>query len=162
MCFRGRGNAGSLQLPRSSSRVNGDRSSPRPSRHRPRPGLLSLPPSFPRGLLRGGSSLSALRLQRGQTPGRQYSTGDGKHREESQFSPVQLLNRVPETPWTAARQTSLSITSSRSPPKLMSMESVMPSSRLILCHPLLLLPPIPPNIRVFSNESTLPMRWPKY
>ena len=62
----------------------------------------------------------------------------------------------------AARQASLSITSSRSLLKLMSIESVMPSSHLILCHPLLLLPPIPPSIMVFSNESTLPMRWPKY
>ena len=58
--------------------------------------------------------------------------------------------------------TSLSITNSRSSLKLMSIESVMPSSYLILCHPLLLLPPIPPSIRVFSNESTLHMRWPKY
>ena len=56
----------------------------------------------------------------------------------------------------------MSITNSRSLPKLMSIESVMPSSHLILCHPLLLLPPIPPSIRVFSNESTLQMRWPKY
>ena len=61
-----------------------------------------------------------------------------------------------------ARQASLSITSSRSPLKLMSIESVMPSSHLILCRPLLLLPPIPPSIRIFSNESTLRMRWPKY
>ena len=61
-----------------------------------------------------------------------------------------------------ARQASLSITNSRSTPKLMSIESVMPSSHLILCHPLLFLPPIPPSIRVFSNESTLCMRWPKY
>ena len=62
----------------------------------------------------------------------------------------------------AARQASLSITNSWSSLKLMSIESVMPSSHLILCHPLLLLPPIPPSIRVFSNESTLCMRWPKY
>ena len=61
-----------------------------------------------------------------------------------------------------ARQASLSITISRSSHKLTSIESVMPSSHLILCRPLLLLPPIPPNIRVFSNESTLHMRWPKY
>ena len=66
------------------------------------------------------------------------------------------------TPWTAARQASLCITNSQSLPKLMSIESVMASSHLILCHPLLLLPPIPPSIRVFSNESTLCMRWPKY
>ena len=62
----------------------------------------------------------------------------------------------------AARHASLSITNSWSSPKLMSIESVMPSSRLIHCRPLLLLPPIPPSIRVFSNESTLRMRWPKY
>ena len=66
------------------------------------------------------------------------------------------------TPWTAARQASLSITNSQSSLKLMSIESVMPSSHLILFHPLLLPPPIPPSIRVFSNESTLCMRWPKY
>ena len=66
------------------------------------------------------------------------------------------------SPWIAARQASLSITNSWSSPRLMSIESVMPSSHLILCRPLLLLPPIPPSIRVFSNESTLPMRWPKY
>jgi len=66
------------------------------------------------------------------------------------------------TPRIAARQASLSITNSRSSLKLTSIESVMPSSHLILCHPLLLLPPILPSIRVFSNESTLHMRWPKY
>ena len=65
------------------------------------------------------------------------------------------------TPWIAARQASLSITNSRSSPKLMSIESVMPSSHLILCYPLFLLPPIPPSIRVFSNESTVHIRWPK-
>ena len=77
---------------------------------------------------------------------------------------VQLLSRVQlfATPWIAARQASLSITNSWSSLKLMSIESVTPSSHLILCRPLLLLPPIPPNIRVFSNESTLCMRWPKY
>ena len=64
--------------------------------------------------------------------------------------------------WIAARQASLSIINSRSLLKLMSIKSVMPSSHLILCHPLLLLPPIPPTIRVLSNESTLRMRWPKY
>ena len=80
------------------------------------------------------------------------------------FSSVQSLSRVQlfATPWIAARQASLSITNSRSLLKLMSIESVMPSSHLILCRPLLLLPPIPPSIRVFSNESTLRMRWPKY
>ena len=66
------------------------------------------------------------------------------------------------TPWTAARQASLSITNSRSSPKLISIKSVMPSNHLILCHPLLLLPPIPPSITVFLNESALRIRWPKY
>ena len=80
------------------------------------------------------------------------------------FSSVQSLSRVQlfATPWTAARQASLSITNSRSSLKLMSIKSVMPSSHLILCRLLLLLPPIPPIIRVFSNESTLRIRWPKY
>ena len=84
--------------------------------------------------------------------------------DKPQFSFVQSLNRVRlfATPWIAALQASLSITNSRSLPKLMLIESVMPSSHLILCHPLLLLPPIPPTIRVFSNESTLRIRWPKY
>ena len=66
------------------------------------------------------------------------------------------------TLWTAARQASLSITNSQSPPKPMSIESVMPSNHLILCHPLLLPPSIFPSIRVFSNESALHMRWPEY
>ena len=79
-------------------------------------------------------------------------------------SPVQSLSHVWlfATPWIAARQASLSITNSWSLLKLMSIESVMPSSHLILCHPLLLLPQVPPTIRVFSNESTLLMRWLKY
>ena len=79
------------------------------------------------------------------------------------FSSVQLLSRVRllATPWTAARQASLSTTNSRSPPKRMSIESVMPSNHLILCCPLLLLPSIFPSIRVFSNESGLHIRWPK-
>ena len=81
-----------------------------------------------------------------------------------QFSSVQLLSRVWlfATPWIAARQASLSNINSRSSLRLTSIESVIPSSHLILCCPLLLLPPIPPSIRVFSNESTLRMRWPKY
>ena len=66
------------------------------------------------------------------------------------------------TPWTAARQASLSITNSRSLPKLMSIESVMPSNHLIFCHPLILPPSIFPSIRVFSNESVLGIRWPQY
>ena len=79
-----------------------------------------------------------------------------------QFSSVQLLSHVLATPCIAARQASLSITNSQHLPKLMSIESVMPSSHLILCCPFLLLPRIPPSIRVFPNESTLRMRWPKY
>ena len=79
-------------------------------------------------------------------------------RSDQSLSPVQLF----VTPWIAACQASLSITNSWSSPRLTSIESVMPSSHLILCRPLLLLPPIPPSIRVFSGESTLHMRWPKY
>ena len=80
------------------------------------------------------------------------------------LSSVQLLSHfwLFVTTWIAARQASLSITNSRSLLKLMSIESVMPSSHLILCRPLLLLPPTPPSIRVFSSESTLCIRWPKY
>ena len=79
-----------------------------------------------------------------------------------QFSSIQSLSRVRlfATPWTAARQASLSITNSWSSLRLTSIKSVMPSSHLILCRPLLLLPPVPP--RVFSNESTLRMMWPNY
>ena len=81
-----------------------------------------------------------------------------------QFSSVQSLScvRLFATPWTAALHTSLSITSSRSLPKLMSTESVMPSNHLILCCPLLLPPSIFPSIRVFTNESILCIKWPKY
>ena len=81
-----------------------------------------------------------------------------------QLSSVQSLSRVQlfAIPWIAARQASLFITNSRSSPKFLCIESVMPSSHLIFCRPLLILPPIPPSIRVFSNESTLCMRWPKY
>ena len=81
-----------------------------------------------------------------------------------QFSSVQSLSRVWlfANPWTAAHQASLSITNSQSPPKPMSIELVMPSSHLILCRPLLLLPSIFPSIRVFSNESALRIRWPNY
>ena len=82
-----------------------------------------------------------------------------------QFSSVQFSLSVMSdsaTPWIAAPQASLSITNFRSSLRLMSIESVMSSSHLILCHPFVFLPPIPPNIRIFSNESTLPMRWPKY
>ena len=81
-----------------------------------------------------------------------------------QFSSLQSLSRVRlfATPWTSARQASLSITNSRSLPKLMSIESVMPSNHLIFCHPLLLLPSIFLSIRVFSNKSALRIRWPNY
>ena len=81
-----------------------------------------------------------------------------------QFSSVQLLSHVRlfATPGITARQASLSITNSQISLRLTSIESVMPSSHLILCCSLFLLPPIPPSIRIFSNESTLRMRWPKY
>ena len=100
---------------------------------------------------------------------RTYSTAQRKKRRftlfiELIFSSVRSLSRVQPfaTPWTAACQTSLSFTNSWSPPKPMSSESVMPSNHLILCHPLLLLSSIFPSIRVFSNESALHIRWPKY
>ena len=81
-----------------------------------------------------------------------------------EISSVQLLScvRLFVTLWIAAHQASLSITNCRSPPKPMSIESMMPSNRLILCRPLLFLPSIFPSIRVFSNESALHIRWPKY
>ena len=81
-----------------------------------------------------------------------------------QFSSVLSLSRVWlfVTPWTAARQASLSITNSQCPSKPITIESMMPYNHLILCHPLFLLPSIFPSIRVFSNESALRMRWPKY
>ena len=87
-----------------------------------------------------------------------------KHKLESRFSSVQSLSRVRlfATPWTTARQVSLSIPNSQSPPKTMSIGWVMASNRLILCHPLLFLPSIFPSIRIFSNESALRIRWPKY
>ena len=94
---------------------------------------------------------------------KQTNTNAGQN-DQLSISSVQLLSRVRlfVTPWITAHQASLSITNSWSLLKLMSTESVMPSSHLILCRPLLLLPPIPPSIRVFSNDSTLRMRWPKY
>ena len=81
-----------------------------------------------------------------------------------QFSSVQSLSRVQlfTTPWTAGSQASLSMANSRNLRKLMSIESVMPSNNLVLCHPLLLLPLIPPSNRVFSNESVVHITWPKY
>ena len=88
----------------------------------------------------------------------------GSSIHSGQFNSVQPLSRVRlfVTPWTAARQAFLSITNFWSLLKLMSIESVMPSNHLILCHPLLLLPSVFPSIKVFSNESVLPNRWPKY
>ena len=87
-----------------------------------------------------------------------------KYQKKLQLSSVQSLSRVRlfVTLWVTAPQASLSINNSRSLPKLMSIQSVMPSNCLILCRPLLLLPPVPPSIGVFSNESSLRMRWPKY
>ena len=87
-----------------------------------------------------------------------WNTPSDQIRSDQSLSRVRLF----ATPWIAARQVSLSITNSQSSLRLMSIESVMPSSHFILCRPLLLLPPIPPSIRVFSNESALCMRWPKY
>ena len=87
-----------------------------------------------------------------------------RHKQSIQFSSVQSLScvRLFAIPWIAAHQTSLSITNSRSLLKFMSIKSVMPSCHLILRHPLLLLPPIPPSIRVFSNELALHIRWPMF
>ena len=79
-----------------------------------------------------------------------------------QFSRSVVSNSLRPHAWIAARQASLSFTNCRSPPKPMSIESVMPCNHLILCRPLLFLPPIPPSIRIFSNESTLWVRWPNY
>ena len=92
------------------------------------------------------------------------SMGFSRQEYWSGFSSVQSFScvRFFVTPWTAAHQASLSITNSGSLPKFMSIESVMPSNHFILCHPLLLLPSIFPSIRVFSNESVLRIRWPKY
>ena len=93
-----------------------------------------------------------------------FKPSDWIMKPNSVFSSVQSLICVWlfATPWTTAHQASLSTTNSQSLPKLVSIESVMPSNHLILCHPLLLLPSIFPSIRVFSNESVLRIRWPKY
>ena len=105
--------------------------------------------------------LLSMRLQRVR---HNWSDLACTHNICTKISSVQSLSRVWlfVTPWIAAHQASLSITNSQSSLRLTSIESVMPSSHLILCHPLHLFPPIPPSIRVFSNESTLRMRWPKY
>ena len=94
----------------------------------------------------------------------ELSGGEGCCCSDPQFSSIQSLScvRLFVTPWTAAHQASLSITNSQSSPKPMPIVLVMPSNHLIICRPLLLLPSIPPSIRVFSNESALHTRWPKY
>ena len=98
------------------------------------------------------------------TPSFIYVIQGLKDAQNNKFSSVQSLSCVWlfATPWTTARQVFLSFTNTWSLLKLISIESVMPSSHLILCGPLLLLPPVPPMIRVFSNESALHIRWPKY
>ena len=107
---------------------------------------------------------NSMRWWRTGRPGMLESMGHRVRHDWAQFSSVQSLShvRLLATLWTAARQASLSITNSRSLLKLMSIKSVMTSSHLVLCHPLLLLPPVPHSIRIFSNQSTLGMRWPKY
>ena len=104
------------------------------------------------------------KIFRGKHGGHQKSRHVEQRKGVAKKTSVQSLSRVLlfATPWTAACQASLSITNSQSLPKLMSIESVMPSNHLILCCPLLLLPSIFPSIRVFSNESVLRIRWPKY
>ena len=99
-----------------------------------------------------------------QFSGFHWQDNSSSYQPSVQFSSVQSLShiRLFATPWTAARQASLSINHSRSLLKLMSTELVIPSNHLILCHPLLLSPSIFPSIRVFSNESALCIRWPKY
>ena len=106
----------------------------------------------------------ALWQPRGMSWGRRWEGGSLGRGHRYQFSSVQSLScvRLFVTPWTAAHQASVSITNSRRSPKLMSIESVMPSNHLIVCLPLFLLPSSFPNIRVFSNESALCIRWPKY
>ena len=109
--------------------------------------------------------ISEIRSQQGIKKENERKRADSKQPmcafSSVQFSSLQSLSRVQlfVTPWITARQASLSITNSLSSPKLVCIESVMPYSHLILCHPLLLLPPIPPNIRVFSTESTLCMKY---
>ena len=111
-----------------------------------------------------GSSWPRDQIQVSCIAGRFLTVWDTREALQVWFSSVQSLSCVQlfVNPWIAAHQASLSITNSRSSLRLMSIESLMPSSHLILCCPFLLLPPIPPSIRVFSNESTLHMRWPKY
>ena len=118
---------------------------------------------FPSGAHDQTQSRRALPPLRSLSPPLDVPGNRGRWLDGLQFSSVLSLSRVRlfATPWTAARQASLSITNSRSLLKLMSIESVMPSNHLILCRPLLL-PSIFPSIRVFSKESVLRIRWPKY
>ena len=111
-----------------------------------------------------GDPLQYFCLENPMDRGTWQVTVYGVAKSWTHFSSIQSISRVQlfVTPWTTASQASLSITSSRILLKLISIELVMPSNHLILCLPLLLLPPIPPSIRVFSNESALHIRWPKY
>ena len=111
------------------------------------------------------SLLQRIFLTQGSNPGLlhlQADSGKTPYKPSVQFSSVAQSVRLFATPWTAAHQASMSITNPRSSLKLMSIESVMTSSHLILCHNPLLQPPIPPSIRVFSSESVLHIMWPKY
>ena len=117
------------------------------------PGIKPIPPESP---------VLAGRLFTTVPPGKATENSEGSCLSSVQFSQSLSRVRLFVTPWAAARQASLSITNSWSLLKLMSIESVMPSNHLILCHPLLLLPSIFPSIRVFSNELALHIRWPKY
>ena len=123
---------------------------------------IAMPSSRGSSLLRDGSCVSYISCIGRRVLYHQHHPGSPEF--TVQFSSVQSLSHVRlfATSWTAAHQASLSITNSRSLLKLTSIESVMTSNHLILCHPLLLLPSTLPSIRVFSNESVLHIRWPKY
>ena len=141
-----------LELAQTHVHLIGDAIQPSHPPSSPSPPAFNL--SQHQGLFQGVSSSHLLSL----------ALGKCLHLSGPQFSSVQSFSRVRlfATPWTAAHQASLSITNSWSLLKLISIESVMSSNHLILCCPLLLLPPIPPSIRVFSNKSVLCIRWPKY
>ena len=115
-------------------------------------------------LASGSFALSQFSASGGQSTGVSALASFLPKKSQADLLQNGLLSHVQlfATPCTAARQASLSITNSQSLPKPMSIESVMPSSPLILCHPLLVLPPVPPSIRIFSNESAFHIRWPKY
>ena len=126
--------------------------------------ILSLPNSSPNPQQVTNPLADILSLLNIKPEKKTHEKITSKQTWSDQIRSDQSLSRVRlfATPWIAARQASLSITRSRSSLRLTSIESVMPSSHFILCRPLLLLPPVPPSIRIFSNESTLHMRWPKY